>query len=324
MELNGIRRFAFSALLACTTAAAAATTPEPGPPTSPTEQSQAEIDALLANDTAVLFDTGRNGLEQFAQFWETDRERRRAEGAKRTPSMPEPMRRAWTLLLDDEGTEVLVREWHATLVDGPDGALSGKVSVGIAGLFGTAIAAPEIEPGERIALIDAMRAAQAWAMTVDWSDPERLRRAVGALAKAVRATDVDSPDAFADLPFEDAVAHFDGFLAASKAMALAYDLDIDAILRSYRVREVMRDGDEATLEEQFTLFGVSVPVRSTVVWHDGKWVPPAYVQFEAELARGATSEDAVITEVRETVISGAPSTPSVGQCSPDTPPPSED
>jgi hypothetical protein len=324
MELNGIRRFALSALLACATAAAAAATPEPSPPTSPTEQSQAEIDALLANDTAVLFDTGRNGLEQFAQRWESDRERRRAEGAKRTPSVPEPMRRAWTLLLDDEGTEVLVREWHAALVDGPDGALAGKVSVGIAGLFGAAIAAPDVEPGERIALIDAMRAAQAWAMTVDWSDPERLRTAVAALAKAVRATDVDSPDAVADLPFEDAVAHFDGFLAAGKSMALAYDLDVDAILRSYRVREVMRDGDEATLEERFTLFGVSVPVRSTVVWHDGKWVPPAYVEAEEELAHGGTSEDAVTTEVRETVIFREPSTPSVGECSPDAPAPSED
>lgn len=322
MELNGIRRFAVVALLAAATATA--TTPEPGPPTSPTEQSQAEISALLANDTAVLFGAGRNGLEQFAKRWETDRESRRAEDSKQTSPMPEPLRRAWTLLLDDEGTEVLVREWHAALVDGPDGALSGKVSVGIAGLFGAAIATPEIEPGERIALIDAMRAAQAWAMKVDWSDPERLRRAVGALAKAVRATGVDSPDAFADLPFEDAVVHFDGFLAAGKSMALAYDLDVDAILRSYRVREVMRDGDEATLEERFTLFGVSVPVRSTLVWHDGKWVPPAYVQAEAELARGGTSEDAVTTEVRETVISGAPSTPSVGQCSPDTPPPSED
>jgi hypothetical protein len=148
-------------------------------------------------------------------------------------------------------------------------------------------------------MLDAMRATQAWAMRTDFSDPERLRRAVGALSKAVRATGLDDPAAFADLPFEDALARMDGFLAAAKAIALAYDLDVDAILRSHRVREVLREGDEATLETQFTVFGVPVLLRESMVLRDGLWIDTQRARFDDERTRRGTSDDAVTREVRE-------------------------
>lgn len=294
MDLNGFRRLAFATLLA--SGAANATPPTP----SPVAQAQAEVAALLANDVAALFEAGqRDGLVRFARDWEAARERRRGADPKREAPAPDSVRRDWTLLLDDEGTESLVREWHASLASGPGGAASGKVSIAVAGLFGKAIADPSRTPAERAALMDAMRGAQAWAMQVDWTDPERLRRAVGALAKAVRATGVDSPDAFLDLPFEDALAHFDGFLAAAKAAALAYDLDIDAILRSHRVREVMREGDTATLSAEFTVFGVPLAQQTTMVWRDGVWMDTARARAVDERIRRGTSEDAVTREVRE-------------------------
>lgn len=296
MELHRIRRFALRALLACSPVFAVAAEPEP----APTAQVQAEIDALLANDVAVLFEANRrDGLAEFAREWEASRERRRGADAKAVPTTPDSMRRAWTLLLDDEGTEVLVREWHAELT-GPRGAAApGTLSVGIAGLFGKAMADPAQTPQQRVTMLYAMRAAQAWAMRVDFSDPERLRRAVGALAKAVRDTGVDDPAAFTDLPFEDALLHMGDFLAAAKAMALAYDLDIDAILRSHRVREVMREGDQATLESRITVFDVPLEFRSTVVLRDGQWIDAKRARIEDERARRGTSEDAVTHEVRE-------------------------
>lgn len=296
MELHRIRRFAFAALIACGPTVALAIEPEP----SPVAQAQAEVDALLANDVAALFEANRrDGLAQFARQWEADRERRRSDAAKARPAMPDSMRRAWTLLLDDEGTEVLVREWHAELT-GPRGAAApGTLSVGIAGLFGKAMADPAQTPAQRATMLDGMRAAQAWAMRVDFTDPERLRTAVGALAKAVRDTGLDDPAAFADLPFEDALLHMSDFLAATKAMALAYDLDVDAILRSHRVREVLREGDQATLEAQVTLFGVPIMQRTTVVLRDGQWIDAKRARFEAERTRRGTSEDAVTREVRE-------------------------
>lgn len=302
MELHRIRRFALSALLACSPAFAVAAEPEP----APTAQVQAEIDALLANDVAVLFEANRrDGLAEFAREWQAARERRRGadkhmdENFKALQAETSPFGRTWTLLLDDEGTEVLVREWHAELT-GPRGAAApGTLSVGIAGLFGKAMADPEQTPQQRATMLDAMRAAQAWAMRVDFSDPERLRRAVGALAKAVRDTGVDDPAAFADLPFEDALLHMGDFLAAAKAMALAYDLDIDAILRSHRVREVMREGDQATLESRIVVFDVPLEFRSTVVLRDGQWIEAQRARIEDERARRGTSEDAITREVRE-------------------------
>jgi len=298
MELHRIRRFALSTLLALSPAFAVAAEPEP----APTAQMQAEIDALLANDVAVLFEANRrDGLADFAREWEAARERRRGadENVKAMQAATRPFERTWTLLLDDEGTEALVREWHAELT-GPRGAAApGTLSVGIAGFFGKAMADPEQTPQQRATMLDAMRAAQAWAMRVDFSDPERLRRAVGALAKAVRDTGVDDPAAFADLPFEDALLHMGDFLAAAKAMALAYDLDIDAILRSHRVREVLREGDQATLESRITVFDVPLELRSTVVLRDGQWIDAKRARIEDERARRGTSEDAVTREVRE-------------------------
>jgi hypothetical protein len=295
MDLNGLRRFALVALVACGTALAAPADPEP----SPVAQAQAEVAALRDNDVAALFEAGqRDGLARFARQWEADRDRRRAAGKAATP-MPDPLRRAWTLLLDDEGTEVLVREWHAELT-GPRGAAApGTLSIGIAGLFGKAMADSSRTPAERASMLDAMRATQAWAMRVDFSDPERLRSAVGALSKAVRATGLDDPAAFADLPFEDALAQMDGFLAAAKAIALAYDFDVDAILRSHRVREVLREGDQSTLETQFTLFGVPVLLRESMVLRDGRWIDSKRARFEDERTRRGTSEDAVTRELRE-------------------------
>ena len=296
MDLNGLRRIALAALLACSPALVAA----PGTEPSPVAQAQAEVAALLDNDVAALFEANRrDGLAAFARQWEADRERRRGDAAKARPAMPDTVRRAWTLLLDDEGTEVLVREWHAELT-GPRGAAApGTLSLGIAGMVGKAMADPARTPAERSSLQDAMRAAQAWAMRVDFSDPERLRRAIGALSKAVQATGLDDPAGFADLPFEDALAHMDGFLAAAKAIALAYDFDVDAILRSHRVREILREGDEATLERQFTVFGVPVLLRESMVLRDGLWIDARRARFEDERTRRGTSEDAVTRAVRE-------------------------
>lgn len=294
MEVHGIRRFALAALIAC--GPAIAVEPEP----SPVAQAQAEVAALLANDVAALFEANQSdGLAAFARQWEADRGRRRGEAAKAGPPMPEPIRHSWTLLLDDEGTEVLVREWHAELT-GPRGAAApGTLSVAIAGLFGKAMMDTSRTPAERTSMLDGMRAAQAWAMRVDFSDPERLRCAVGALSKAVRDTGLDDPTAFADLPFENALLHMGGFLAAAKAIALAYDLDIDGMLRSHRVREVMREGDQATLESQFTLFGVPIVQRTTMALRDGQWIDAKRARFEDQRTRRGTAEDAVTRAVRE-------------------------
>jgi hypothetical protein len=294
VDLQGIRRFAFAALIAC--GPAVALEPEP----SPVAQAQAEVDALLANDVAALFELGRrDGLAKFARRWEADRERRRADPAKTREPILDPLRRYWTPLLDDEGTEALVREWHAELT-GPRGAAApGTLSVAIAGFFGQAMSDPSRTPAERASMLDGMRAAQAWAMRTDFTDPERLRRAVGALAKAVRDTGVDDPLAFADLPFEDALLHMGDFLVAAKAMALAYDLDIDAILRSHRVREVAREGDRSTLEAQYTLFGVPIVQRTTLVLRDGWWTDARRAALDDGTTRQGASEDAETGEAHE-------------------------
>lgn len=115
-----------------------------------------------------------------------------------------------------------------------------------------------LETARRTQLLALLQAAQLYLARVDIFDERRMHKAISELSRAARATGVQSYDQFRLLDFDTLLGRFGGFLPAGKRAFAAYDLDVNAILRSARFRTAAQDLDQATVLVQLTVLEVPV------------------------------------------------------------------
>lgn len=128
-----------------------------------------------------------------------------------------------------------------------------------------------LESAERTQLLALLQAAQLYLARVDVFDEHRMHKAISELSRAARATALQSYDQFRLLDFDTLLGRFGGFLPAGKRAFAAYDLDVNAILRSARFRTAAQDLDQATVSVQLTLLDVPVEFPMELHAWQGDW-----------------------------------------------------
>lgn len=204
------------------------------------------------------------------------------EGIDRAAVEPPESERLWKQLQSEQGVEALVADWQPKIAANVSQRLM-EFNLGFGALLTSIATDQELSAVQVQQLTQLMYAVQDWSGRVDFADSDRLRRALGAVARLVRQTGVDRFDDVQQLAFEDAMVHGDALLRTVKQVLLAYDIDADQILNSVRLSEVDAAGQHATLHIELRMFGVDLShdVRQTHV--GGRWV-------DASVADQATHE----------------------------------
>jgi hypothetical protein len=194
-----------------------------------------------------------------------------------------------------EGVDALVAEWQPLLAEQANAKVI-EFNLGLAAMMnalGEDKSASAEELRQRGQLILAV---QAWANGVDFNDASRLRRAVDAAAGFVRKSGVRSSRDFMTMPFEDLVIRLDDALRAGKEILAAYDLDVDALLRSIEFSVVSRDGDRARIRSEATVLGVRLSHEEDLRWYRDDWMDASVVdsieRWEGEHPEGAGATEA--------------------------------
>ena len=299
------------------------------PPVRVTDAPNEFLNAVRQNDFAAFLVSSydHKSLADIAGDWEADIERRRAAAARaaeeqveaHTDSAPvtadSEMENIWSGLRSDQGIDLLVAKWQPQFAGANEHIR--QMTHGFAdSLTSEDLTAEQVEERGRL-----LNAVNLWTSKTDFTDPLRLRRALQAISKAVRATGLEKSSELRDMRFEDAVVHGDQMISAIKQAVLAYDVDVDQILDSVRFSEVDAIGDTATLRIEATLFGVTVTHHARKQYRHNTWLDADTVRFlqshDGDSDEAFADLDAAVdaTEV-EAESDSAPSS-STGSCSPD-------
>jgi hypothetical protein len=275
--------------------------PEPAAPAaveiaSPVEKRRAIVDALVVEDFQALVEAmgSADDLARMAQDRQRDLERAKEPDYK--PSEAEiAIDGVLAKLATREGVDALVAEWQPLLAEQANAKVI-EFNLGLAAMMsalGEDKSASVEELRQRGQLILAV---QAWANGVDFNDAARLRRAVDAAAGFVRKSGVRSSRDFMAMPFEDLVIRLDDALRAGKEILAAYDLDVDALLRSIEFSVVSRDGDRARIRTEATVLGVRLSHEEELRWYMNDWMDAGAVdsieRWEGEHPDGAGATEA--------------------------------
>lgn len=269
---------------------------------SPAEQHRALVDALIANDVeAIGLQVSGESQEKLAREWERDRLRK--ANAEHPPYIDVELERIWSLLGTPEGTAVLADELYPKFAEQANLNVA-QLNGGIAMTLASIASDGDLTPEEVQQLSQLMLAVQRWSNGMDWQDRARFNRAIDEVAGFVRRSQAKTATEIMLLPYEDALALGDDAIATAKRVLRVYDLDVDATLRTVRIEELSRDGDDATLRWSARVLDVPIGITRALRYqreHRNRWRDAKELEQEvrwqaeweaAEAARAAEAEQA--------------------------------
>ena len=128
----------------------------------------------------------------------------------------------------------------------------------------------------------------AWAQPSLFTDRQRARQAVAALARTARELDLPTLEHARALPLQPALEKGGVALAGVKDVARAYGLDLDQSLDGVTAELVSSEGDQAVVKVSYPLLDKTVSFDMALVRRDQAWYSAEAVrQTEAELAEAA-------------------------------------
>jgi hypothetical protein len=263
------------------------------------EHPNALLSALKQNDfpaflqTMQRYRTMQNNTDTdittLAKKWDDEAQRVRATRAERAAERAEngdaaaeavnddPVELAWQKLQSDAGVDLLVAELQPELAEAASKRMM-EFNMGLGVVLASIASDKEFNAEQVQQLTQLMYAVQNWSGRVDFSDPERLRRALQALSRLVRQTGLEHFEEVQTLSFEEAVVHGDTLMKVAKQALAAYDIDADEILNSVRLSEVDAVGDQATLRAEARVFGVYLAHDFKQRYFEGGWMDADAVQ----------------------------------------------
>lgn len=263
------------------------------------EHPNALLSALKQNDFSAflqamqryrtLQDNKDADIAALAKEWDDGAQRVRTAQAERAaelakagvPSVEtasdEPMELAWQKLQSDAGVDLLVAELQPELAEAASKRMM-EFNMGLGVVLASIASDRDLNAEQVQQLTQLMYAVQNWTGRVDFSDPERLRRALQAVSRLVRQTGLKRFEDVQTLAFEDAIVHGDTMIKVAKQVLAAYDIDADEILNSVRLSEVDAIGDQATLRAEARVFGVYLAHDFKQRYFEGIWMDADAVQ----------------------------------------------
>jgi hypothetical protein len=246
---------------------------------------QRYVEAWRNNDAlVVVMDVDDEDLDDASVRWNMEAAVRRAERNGQGKELDEwnsALRDAeaerdgiwgavWSMVRDEADRERAVALVGAYLAQLAPQAV-GKLDLLVLEVFNLYLGEPGRDADEKHALAALRDAARAWLQRTDFTDPGRLRAALATIGAAIERSGLESPGEWRALPFDDAVAHGALAVMAAKQVAPAFDIDLSAVVESFRAREIAREGELAVVRVEFTAFEVPVSLRLCMRWTRSRW-----------------------------------------------------
>lgn len=151
------------------------------------------------------------------------------------------------------------------------GQLGPMIGFGAMMAVGSIEQSQELTATQKAQATKLLNAAAAWAMSQDFSDPAKLRKALTHLATAARATGIVTPDDVRKLTFDQLLAKGSVLFVGIKEALNVYGISIDDTLGSMQSTVLSQDGDSAKVSTSMKLFGETLTFENELVRKDGRW-----------------------------------------------------
>lgn len=131
---------------------------------------------------------------------------------------------------------------------------------------------PMLPETQRDSAATVVGAAMDWAGENDILSDEKTKAAIAAVVSTAKALDMQSLDQVQNMSFDQALEKGSVAFAGVKNVLGAYGISMDDMLNSVEVDNVNVDGDKASMNVSFDVFGEEVKQVMTMVKKDGVWV----------------------------------------------------
>lgn len=118
---------------------------------------------------------------------------------------------------------------------------------------------------------DVVNAFGSWAQNVPWTDPGRLKKAIGVVTSSARKLDLKTLDQAVALSYSQAVKKYSIAWNGVKQILGIYDFSVDKTLDSATAKTVRSDAHTATVKVNMTLFGKPLVLTANLVKIDNRW-----------------------------------------------------
>ena len=151
----------------------------------------------------------------------------------------------------------------------PQMAMYSAIGIGMAQQAITANA--DLSESQKKQATEMVGALQGWATKTDFTDPNRLRKALTELATGVRATNITTLDQLQGLSFDQMLGKGGVLFGSMKRAFNAYDLNMDSMFSSVKAEQLSMSGDTAVVKTSMTFLGHPMTSETQMVKSDGRW-----------------------------------------------------
>ncbi len=131
---------------------------------------------------------------------------------------------------------------------------------------------PMLPVDQRDTMAAVAGAAMDWVGENDVLSEEKTKAAIAALVGTAKALDMSSLDEVQNMSFDQALAKGSIAFGGLKDVLGAYGISMDDMLNSVNVGNVNVDGDKASMDVSFDIFGQNINQTMNMVKKDGVWV----------------------------------------------------
>ena len=131
---------------------------------------------------------------------------------------------------------------------------------------------PMLPEAQRDSAATVVGAAMDWAGENDILSEDKTKAAIAAVVNTARALDMKSLDEVQNMSFDQALDKGSIAFGGVKDVLGAYGISMDDMLNSVEVEKVDVEGDKATMNVSFDVFGEQVNQVMNMVKKDGVWI----------------------------------------------------
>ncbi len=131
---------------------------------------------------------------------------------------------------------------------------------------------PMLPADQRDTMAAVAGAAMDWVGENDILSEEKTKAAISAIVSTAKALDMTSLDEVENMSFDQALAKGSIAFGGLKNVLGAYGISMDDMLNSVEIGNVNVNGDNATMDVSFDIFGQNIKQSMNMVKKDGVWV----------------------------------------------------
>lgn len=131
---------------------------------------------------------------------------------------------------------------------------------------------PMLPEAQRETAATVVSAAMDWVGENDVLSEEKTKAAIAAVVSTAKSLDMQSLDQVQNMSFDQALEKGSIAFGGVKNVLGAYGISLDDMLNSVDVSDVNVEGDKATMNVSFDVFGEEVKQAMTMIKKDGVWV----------------------------------------------------